>query len=318
MDEPTPRLEKYEIVRPLDSQRWLARRLADGVDVELQWISISSDDVEAIMHFLDRGKMVAELHHPNVCLVLDVDIAGDRSYVASELTPGTDVESLAGSPKLTAAVVAAVAGGCAAALAALHERSIAHGAVRAKNVIVKESGRVVLGGISFGGQPDAAGDLRALGELIVQLHGGERLDEIGARAIAGGFGTAGEIAKAIADAVTPAAAPALAGLAGGRRAGGERLLQLGLVAAIVLIGILIAAVALGRRHSSSPPAPPQQQHVASALPPDAGPAANPVVVALPPDAAPRVVVVTKPDAAPAKHHHHQAATWNPDSPLPPP
>jgi serine/threonine-protein kinase len=325
MDPAAPRLDGYEIATSLGPELWLARRLADGVVVELRVCPIAGDDVDAICRFLDRGRVAGEIDHPGLTRVLHVDVAGDRSFVASELVEGVDVSRLAAGPRaLPFSAAAAIGLACAEGLGALHRRHVAHGAVRAEHVIVSTAGRVALTGLTFGGDDGAADDLRALGALLDRLGGA--LAGVAGRIARGELTSAAAVAQAITRAVPPAPAPVLASLAARHlglrpvRSGGA-LVPLVAVGGVALLALALVSWRMRARAASSgvPDAgitadatPAPDTLPAPAAPAPAGPTAE--ISAVLPDAGPSHA----PAFAPAHRPKHRPVNWDPDSPLPPP
>jgi serine/threonine protein kinase len=95
-----------------------------------------------------EGRLLAEVDHPNLARVYDLDFHEGRPFVVLEHIHGRNLEQIARqetpSPRRAAALLAPVA----RALAAVHRRGLVHRDVKPANILVGEDGRPRL--IDFG------------------------------------------------------------------------------------------------------------------------------------------------------------------------
>jgi serine/threonine protein kinase len=96
----------------------------------------------------EEGRILADLEHPNLARVYDLDVHDGRAFLVMEYVRGPHLEQFARqrppSPRQAAALVAPVA----QALAAAHRRGVVHRDVKPKNILIDEAGRPRL--IDFG------------------------------------------------------------------------------------------------------------------------------------------------------------------------
>jgi serine/threonine protein kinase len=97
---------------------------------------------------LGEGRLLAEVDHPNLARVYDLDFHERRPFVVLEHIHGRNLEQIARqetpAPRRAAALLAPVA----RALAAVHRRGLVHRDVKPANILVGEDGRPRL--IDFG------------------------------------------------------------------------------------------------------------------------------------------------------------------------
>jgi serine/threonine-protein kinase len=109
------------------------------------------------------------LSHPNVLEVYETGEASGLRFVAMRWISGPTLASvLADGGGLETGHALAIAGQVAAALDAAHAQGIAHGAVKASNVLL-DGDHAYLADFAASGSPDA--DLRALGRLLKAMTG---------------------------------------------------------------------------------------------------------------------------------------------------
>jgi hypothetical protein len=107
--------------------------------------SIGSD---AGASLVSEGRLLAQIDHPNLVRVLDLDIHEGRPYVVMEYVPGTNLQQYAGQAHPTARTAAGLMTRLARVVGAVHRKGLIHLDIKPKNVLMDEAGRPRL--IDFG------------------------------------------------------------------------------------------------------------------------------------------------------------------------
>ncbi|MCP4869780.1 MAG: serine/threonine protein kinase [Proteobacteria bacterium] len=97
-----PELPGYTVIEPIGyggmAEIWLAERAGSaGVPVRCVLKTILPKHAEREKYrdrFLDEGRIVAQLRHPNICSVLDVGSVNGQLYLAMEWVDGLDTNEL--------------------------------------------------------------------------------------------------------------------------------------------------------------------------------------------------------------------------------
>lgn len=156
--EPAP--HRYAIVRELGrggmATTYVAHRL-DCVEAPLVCLKrlrpeLAADPVQR-GHFIDEGRVLARLCHPNVVAVLDAGTDEYGDYLVTELVDGVDLRRLIAwmarrGQAMPERIALRVAKEVADALAHAHAHGVIHRDVTPANVLLGRDGRVVL--IDFG------------------------------------------------------------------------------------------------------------------------------------------------------------------------
>ena len=95
--------------------------------------------------FADEIRLARRVTHPNVCRVFDAGTDGDRVFYTMELFPGATLGSyLAVHGPLAVAALRPLAHQMLAGIAAAHAADVIHADLKPSNVLVADTGRVVL------------------------------------------------------------------------------------------------------------------------------------------------------------------------------
>ena len=95
--------------------------------------------------FLEEARHLARIHHPNVVRVYGAANVDGRAGLWTELINGQSLESLlASTPVLSLHDAMEIGCRLCDALGALHTRGLVHGDIKPSNVMLEDSGRVVL------------------------------------------------------------------------------------------------------------------------------------------------------------------------------
>jgi tRNA A-37 threonylcarbamoyl transferase component Bud32 len=95
-----------------------------------------------------EGKLLAELDHPNLARVYDLDLHEGCPFLVMEYVRGPDLQQYAEQERPTPRQAAALVAGVARALGVAHGRGITHQDIKPSNILIDEAGRPRL--IDFG------------------------------------------------------------------------------------------------------------------------------------------------------------------------
>lgn len=144
---------KYLVVGVLDSggQSTVYRALHPTLDKELaiklgHRPASSSFDQRHLL--VAEGKLLAQLEHPNLARVYDLDFHEDLPFLAMEYVRGPHLGNYAADSRLSPARAAAIVAEVARALAVVHRHGIVHQDLKPKNILMDEKDRPRL--IDFG------------------------------------------------------------------------------------------------------------------------------------------------------------------------
>ncbi len=91
--------------------------------------------------FLAEGRILAELEHPNLAAVYDLDFHEGRPFLAMEYVPGRTLEQYARGRSLPAAEAVRLVAQAARAVAVAHGHGVVHRDIKPKNILIDERGR---------------------------------------------------------------------------------------------------------------------------------------------------------------------------------
>jgi predicted Ser/Thr protein kinase len=142
---------KYLVVARLDQggQGQLFRVVHPGLCKDLV-LKLARDPVgpDAGASLISEGRLLAQIDHPNLVRVFDLDFHEGRPYVVMEYVPGANLQQYAMQNQPGARRVAALVAELARVLGALHRRGLVHQDIKPRNVLIDEAGRPRL--IDFG------------------------------------------------------------------------------------------------------------------------------------------------------------------------
>ena len=102
----------------------------------------SADDPDAKRRFQREADTIAQLNHPNICTIYEIDRHEGRAFIAMECVEGLNLKAYMARHKLTTAQIVEIARQVAAALASAHAKGIVHRDIKPGNIIVSETGQV--------------------------------------------------------------------------------------------------------------------------------------------------------------------------------
>ena len=99
-------------------------------------------DPDAARRFKREAQMVAELNHPHICIIHEVDEDKGRVFIAMERLEGTNLKLHMAKKSLDTPEVVRIALQVTDALDAAHSRKIVHRDIKPGNIFVSPSGHV--------------------------------------------------------------------------------------------------------------------------------------------------------------------------------
>jgi len=102
----------------------------------------SVDDPDAERRFQREADTIAQLNHPNICTIYEIDQQGGRSFIAMECVDGVNLKTYMARNQLSTSDIVEITLQIAAALASAHAKGIVHRDIKPGNIIVK-AGRQV-------------------------------------------------------------------------------------------------------------------------------------------------------------------------------
>jgi len=118
-----------------------------------------------VERFMNEGRIVASLRHPNIITVYDIGITDDIAWLAMEYVDGGDLKSRTGKPMapLEALDIIEKIGG---ALAYAHENGIIHRDVKPANILFRSDHTPLLGDFGIAKQISADSELTSTGTIL--------------------------------------------------------------------------------------------------------------------------------------------------------
>ena len=136
---------KYRVVAPLDEggQATVYRALHPTLDkelvIKLARRPIRPDSPEAD-RLMAEGKLLAELDHPNLARVYDLDLHDGRPYLVMEYVRGQNLRQYVEQHRLAPKEAALLVAKIARAMAVAHARGVIHQDLKPTNILIDEAG----------------------------------------------------------------------------------------------------------------------------------------------------------------------------------
>ncbi len=125
--------------------------------------SAAADDMT--QRFVDEGRIVASLHHPNIVTIYDIGLSGDELYISMEYVQGGDLKTRMEThvpPKTALDIIAKVG----SALSSAHSHNVIHRDVKPANILFRENGTPLLTDFGIAKQMDYDKDLTSTGIFL--------------------------------------------------------------------------------------------------------------------------------------------------------
>ena len=102
----------------------------------------SADDPDAERRFQREADTIAQLNHPNICTIYDIDRHEGRDFIAMECVEGVNLKTYISRHALTTARIVEIALQITGALQAAHAKGIVHRDIKPGNIIISDAGQV--------------------------------------------------------------------------------------------------------------------------------------------------------------------------------
>jgi len=115
--------------------------------------------------FIDEGRIVASMHHPNIVTIFDISIAGDELYISMEYVQGGDLKKRMEShvsPKVALDIVEKIG----SALGSAHAHNVIHRDVKPANILFRNEDTPLLTDFGIAKQTDTEADLTSTGIFL--------------------------------------------------------------------------------------------------------------------------------------------------------
>ena len=96
----------------------------------------SADDPDAERRFQREADTIAQLNHPNICTIYEIDRADGRAFIAMECVEGINLKTYMARNQLSTGAIVEIALQIAAALGSAHAKGIVHRDIKPGNIVV--------------------------------------------------------------------------------------------------------------------------------------------------------------------------------------
>ena len=102
----------------------------------------SADDPDAERRFQREADTIAQLNHPNICTIYEIDRVDGRAFIAMECVEGLNLKTYMARNQLSTGAIVEIALQIAAALGSAHAKGIVHRDIKPGNIVVSSEGQV--------------------------------------------------------------------------------------------------------------------------------------------------------------------------------
>lgn len=143
------RIAHYDIVRKLGSggmgEVFLARDTRLDRDVALKVLPENvSSDPRRLRRFLQEARIAAQLSHPNITHLYEIEQEGGLHYITMEFVEGVTLENRLRERSLSVAEVLSIGIQISDGLAEAHRKGIIHRDIKPSNIMIRESQAKIL------------------------------------------------------------------------------------------------------------------------------------------------------------------------------
>ena len=164
VDQEPSRIGRYEVVAELGrggmGEVYRAHDARLGRDVAIKLLV--RDSAPALQRFLREARILAQLQHPGIPPVFEVDQHEGRAYLAIHYVAGTSLEEM----QLSRTRAAEVVRDAARAVQYAHEQGVIHRDLKPANMLVDAQGRVFVLDFGMAKAIDAMPALTETGEIL--------------------------------------------------------------------------------------------------------------------------------------------------------
>ena len=108
----------------------------------------SADDPDAERRFQREASTIAQLSHPNICTIYEIDRHAGRTFIAMACIEGVNLKTYMARNELNTTRIADLSTQMTAALGSAHAKGIVHRDIKPGNIIVSDDGHVTV--LDFG------------------------------------------------------------------------------------------------------------------------------------------------------------------------
>src|SRR4030095_2543925 len=102
----------------------------------------SAEDPDAERRFKREADTIAQLNHPNICTIYEIDRHEGRAFIVMECLDGLNLKTYMSRRQLSTTEIVEISLQIAAALSLAHEKGIVHRDIKTGNIVVTEGGHV--------------------------------------------------------------------------------------------------------------------------------------------------------------------------------
>src|SRR5262245_10495675 len=102
----------------------------------------AADDPDAERRFQREADTIAQLNHPNICTIYEIDQFEGRAFIAMECVEGLNLKTYMSRREFTTVEIVEIGLQIASALGSAHAKGIVHRDIKPGNIIVTEEGHV--------------------------------------------------------------------------------------------------------------------------------------------------------------------------------